>query len=242
MRWLVAAALFGALSQPVPAQPALNKIQVAVVDKAPSVFCALSYVRQPVLDRFAKSENIEFEPVLVESSILPTVVSKGDLPIGECSGLSAIFSAWLKGARNLTVFSVGAIKPIYQIVAAKSIHELAALRGKSLGTPGLQTASTEAIQVILKRGAGLLYPGDYDLISTGTGSARVAALLSRRIDALPTFPPYGYDLVERGYNMLGDEADFVPQYVTGPYVVNHEWASKNPDLMRRVVRVVVKTG
>ena len=242
MRRLIVAAFSVLLSLSALAQPAPTKIQVAVVDLAPSSFCALSFVRQPGLDRFARAENLVFEPVLVESAVLPTVVSRGDLPIGECSGLSAVFSAWLKGARNLTVFSVGAVKPLYQIIAAKSIQSLADLRGKSFGTPGLQTASTEAIQVILKRGAGLVYPGDYELISTGTGSARVAALMSGRIDALPTFPPYSYDLLQRGYRLLGDEADFAPQYVTGPYVVNHDWAVKNPDLMLRVARVVVKTG
>ena len=240
MKRLIAMALFAVLVQPVLAQPAPTKIQVAVVDLAPSIFCALSFVRQPGLDRFARSENLVFEPVLVESAVLPTVVSKGDLPIGDCGGLSAIFTAWTKGARNLAVFSVGAVKPFYEIVAAKSIHSLADLRGKSFGTPGLQTASTEAIELILARGAGLHYPGDYELISTGTGSARTTALLTGRIDALPTFPPYGYDLVRQGFTLLGDEADFVPQYVTGPYLVNREWTAQNPDLMLRVVRALLK--
>lgn len=96
--------------------------------------------------------------------------------------------------------------------------------------------------MMLKRGAGLLPEKDYNFVSTGGGNARAAALISGKIDALPTFPPISYDLEKRGFNVIADEVTYVPQYVSGVDVVTREWATKNRDLFIRLIKATIETG
>ena len=46
----------------------------------------------------------------------------------------------------------------------------------------------------------------------------MAALIAGKVDAIPTFPPYNYDLVDKGYNLIGDEATYgnYKEYLTTP--------------------------
>jgi NitT/TauT family transport system substrate-binding protein len=137
---------------------------------------------------------------------------------------------------------VGAELPIYQLVASPSIRKLEDFRGKNIGTPGIQTASSEAVEMILKRGAGLLPGRDYNYVSTGGGNTRAAALISGKIDALPTFPPISYELERRGFPIVADEVTYVPQYVSGVDIVSREWAQKNRELFIRLIKASVETG
>jgi ABC-type nitrate/sulfonate/bicarbonate transport system substrate-binding protein len=172
----------------------------------------------------------------------PVVVANRDIDIGECTGISTMVSAWNKGAKGLVVFSVGAIQPVYQIVVHPSIKSLQDLKGKHIGSPGPQTASTEAVEMVLKRGFGLLPSRDYDFVATGGGAARAAALVAGKIHAIPTFPPLSDDLEQRGMRVLGDMVDYVPLYVSGVDVVRKDWAEQNRDLMVRLIKAIVETG
>ena len=60
-----------------------------------------------------------------------------------------------------------------------------------------------------QRSADLLPGRDYNYVSTGGGSTRAAALLSGKIDALPTFPPISYELEKRGFNVVADHTEDV---------------------------------
>src|SRR5262245_24418835 len=227
---------------PIPSH-AQDRIRAAIADPEITPFCLkMRMVRHPAFPKMREKYKLQFDDVLVIMAQAPVTVANKDLDIGECTGISTMVNAWNKGAKNLIVFSVGAELPVYQLVANPAIRKLEDFRGKSIGTPGIQTASSEAVEMILKRGAGLLPGRDYNFVSTGGGNTRAAALLSGKIDALPTFPPISYELERRGFPIVADEVTYVPHYVSGVDIVTREWAQKNRELLVRLIKASVETG
>ena len=219
------------------------EIKLSVATNTITAFCLkASMNRHPKFQDFIKEQNISLRATKLTTSQVPVTVNYGDLDVGECSGISTVTNAWNKGATNIFIFAVGSIKPVYVLIGGKKIKKIQDLKGGKLGIPGMQSASTEAIEMILKRGGNLVQPRDYTLISAGAGSARVAALIAGKVDAIPTFPPYNYDLVDKGYNFIADEATYVPQYTSGAHIANREWAEKNRDVFVRLIKAYVKTG
>ena len=227
-------------AQPAAAQ---EKIKVSIADGEITSFCLkMRMVRHPNFPEMRQKYNLQFEDVMQIMAQAPVSVANRDIDIGECTGISTMVNAWNKGAKNLIVWSVGAIVPVYQLVANPAIKELKDFKGKNIGSPGIQTASSEAVEMILKRGANLLPGKDYEFVSTGGGNTRAAALLSGKIDALPTFPPISYDLEARGFKVVADEVTYVPQYVSGVDIVAKEWAEKNRDLFVRLIKASIGAG
>jgi len=221
---------------------AADKVSMSVPATLTSFCLKMDMLRNPAFPQMREKYDLDIESVKMQVAQVPVTVSNQDLDIGECSGISTVVNAWNKGAKNLIIFAVGSRAPLYQIISKPEITKLEDLKGKSLGIPGLQSASTEAIEMILLRGAGMKPGVDYNLVSAGAGSARVAALMAGAIDALPTYPPDSYELAKQGYNILADEVTYVPDYVTGVHVVSKEWAEKNEALFIRVIKGMIETG
>ncbi len=219
------------------------KLQVSVPQQEITPFCmSMGMIRNPAFAEIPRKYKLELEPIMMQISQVPTAISNQDIPIAECSGISTVVNAWGKGVKNLVIFSVGAVAPVYELIAVPSIKSLADLKGKKVGTSGLQSASTEAIEMILKRGANMLSGRDYDLVNVAAGNARLAALSNGTISALPTYPPNTYELKKLGYTVLADQVKYVPQYVSGVHVVSREWAAKNRDVFIRLIKTLVETG
>ena len=220
-----------------------DSIRVSVADAEITPFCLkMRLVRHPNFPMLREKYDLKFQDTIMQMAQTPVTVADHDLDIGECSGISTVINAWNKGAKNIIIFSVGAELPVYQIIARPEIKQIADFKGRNIGTPGINTASTEAVEMILKRGAGLLPNRDYQFVSTGGGSTRAAALIAGRIDALPTFPPISYDMEKRGFPAVADEVTYVPQYVSGVDIVTREWAQAHHDLFIRIIKASVEAG
>ena len=178
-----------------------------------------------------ESAGLVLRKIQITVSQAPVMVSNGDLDIAECAGPSGVTQAWSKGGKNAIIVFVGSAKPSYLLVGGKSFASLADLKGKVIGSPGPQSTATEASSLILRRGANLIQERDYRLVSAGTGGARAAAMAAGKIDAIPTYPPFSYRMIDEGFKLLGDEADYVPKYVAGTIIANRAWAAKNADVL-----------
>ncbi len=241
LRWTFAALAAAAISPSVAL--ADEPIKVSIADSEITAFCLkMRMVRHPAFPQMREKYNLQFEEIKQTMSLAPVSVSNKDIDIGECTGISTMVNAWNKGAKNLFVWSVGAEIPVYQLAANPKLKTLADFKGANIGSPGVQTASSEAVEMILKRGAQLKPGVDYEFVSTGGGSARAAALIAGKIDALPTFPPLSYDLERRGFPIVADESTYVPQYVSGVDIVTREWAEKNRGLFMRLIKASIGAG
>jgi ABC-type nitrate/sulfonate/bicarbonate transport system substrate-binding protein len=185
---------------------------------------------------------VKLRKIQITVSQAPVMVSNGDLDTAECAGPSGLAQAWSKGGKNAVVVFVGSAKPAYVLIGGKNATTLADLKGKVVGSPGPQSTATEASTLILGRGAHLVAEKDYKLVSAGTGSARTAALMAGKIDAVPSFPPFSYRMVDDGFHVIGDEADYVPKYVSGAIIVNRAWAAKNADALVALLKTFLQTG
>ena len=172
------------LSEPCAAE---SPIRISVPSTQITGFCmGIRIARHPNFPGPMKKYNLSFDDLTMPIPQVPVNVSNNQIDIGECSGISTILNAWNKGAKNMIVFAFGSHLPVYQLVASPEIKRLADLKGKIIGSPGIQSAGAEAVEMILKRGANLLPQRDYDLITVGAGAATMAALLAKKIDAIPT--------------------------------------------------------
>jgi ABC-type nitrate/sulfonate/bicarbonate transport system substrate-binding protein len=241
LAWTFAA--LAAAAATVSAARAEDPIKVSIADKDITPFCfKMRMVRHPDFPMMREKYHLQFQEIMQTMSVAPIAVANNSIDIGECTGISTMVNAWNKGAKNLVIWSVGAEIPVYQLIGNPKIKTLKDFKGAKLGSPGIQTASTEAIEMILKRGAGLKRGVDYDLVQTGGGSARAAALVAGKIDGIPTFPPLSYDLEQRGFPVVASESTYVPQYVSGVDIVTREWAEKNRDLFIRVIKASIGVG
>ena len=241
LKWTIAA-LATAIAA-APAAGAEEPIKVSIGDPEITAFCLkMRMVRHPAFPQMREKYDLQFQEVLQTMALAPISVANKDIDIGECTGISTMVNAWNKGAKNLIIWSVGAELPVYQLVAHSRFKKLEDFKGANIGSPGIQTASTEAIEMILKRGAGLKPGIDYNFVATGGGAARAAALVAGKIDALPTFPPLSYDLERRGFVVAADAVTYMPQYVSGVDIVTKEWAQKNRELFIRIIKASVGAG
>ena len=221
---------------------AQEKIKVSVPSPAITAFCmGIRMARHPALP-YAKKYDLTYEDVAMPIPQVPVNISGNQVDIGECSGISTVLNAWNKGAKNMFVFAFGSELPVYQVVAAPQYKKLSDLKGKNIGIPGIQSAGAEAIEMSLKRGANLLPDRDYQYVTVGAGPATMAALLANKIDAIPYFPPFTYELEKRGFPPLADVVTYVPQYVTGTHVVSRQWADKNRPQFIRFLKSLIETG
>jgi hypothetical protein len=228
------------LSEPCAAE---SPIRISVPSTQITGFCmGIRIARHPNFPGPMKKYNLSFDDLTMPIPQVPVNVSNNQIDIGECSGISTILNAWNKGAKNMIVFAFGSRLPVYQLVASPEIKRLADLKGKIIGSPGIQSAGAEAVEMILKRGANLLPQRDYDLITVGAGAATMAALLAKKIDAIPYFPPFTYELEKRGYPPLADAVTYIPQYVTGTHVASRSWAEANRNQFVRLLKALIETG
>jgi ABC-type nitrate/sulfonate/bicarbonate transport system substrate-binding protein len=201
-----------------------------------------SVARHPNAGRFSLArEGIEVKTIKVSVSQNPVVVNQGDVDVGECAGISVVTNAYNKGAHGIFIFAAGSVKPAYVIIAGKKFKTLKDLKGGKFASPGPQSTAAEAVELVM-RGAGMAPGKDYTFISAGAGAARVAALVAGRVEAISTYSPLNYRLIDDGFNQVADEMDYVPDYVSGTMLANRKWSTANPDVLVRISRVLVKIG
>ena len=76
-------------------------------------------------------------------------------------------------------------------------------------------------------------PSKVDYVYAGATGARFNALMSGAIDATILLPPFSFSAEDKGYNNLGLVADYANDLPFTGAAVNTNWASKNPDVLRR---------
>src|SRR5262245_65732234 len=86
-----------------------------------------------------------------------------------------------------------------------------------------------------------LKPGDYDFVYAGATTARAQALLSGAVDAAIVLPPSNFQLQAAGFNDLGLTVEYAPELPFSGTAVSKAWASRNQDVLRRVLAVQAKS-
>jgi ABC-type nitrate/sulfonate/bicarbonate transport system substrate-binding protein len=186
--------------------------------------------------------GVDVEWSLLRPAQAIIAVENDQIDMDDCVGVGTIAEAWKNGARNVIIVAVMGVSPGYVLLGAKGLKKLADLKGKTLATDGLQTNATEAVVAILQRGANLLPDRDYTFVTAASGAARVAALEAGKVDAVSSYIPVSYQMIDAGYPQLATERQYVPNYVQGTLVVGKRWAQANRATMVAMLKSMLLAG
>ncbi len=124
--------------------------------------------------------------------------------------------------------------------------KLKALKGLTVGvtTPAALTAHIAAFVI---RKAGYVPQQDVKIIPIGAGPTWLAALENRKVDVALTAPPVPETAIRRGHaimfiNNAKGEDPSMSEFLMVNLVVRPETLKKDPDLVRRMTRALVKAN
>jgi hypothetical protein len=218
-------------------------VQMAVVAPEAASWCLTSaFMFDPGFTPASGAPNIDYEKTLLSPPQAVLAADSGQTPLVFCLGLETIAQAWEKGAQNVIIVAVNGILPAYLLIGQKGLKRLEDLKGKALASNGPNTTATQAVAQILQRGANLMPDRDYNFVTAATGTARMAALTSGKVDGIASYPPISYKLADDGYPVLGSERQYGSYYLQGALEVNRQWAQANRPLVVSIIKTMLQVG
>ena len=187
---------------------------------------------------FFAAENVKVDLVYVPASAaVIQQLAAGSLDMTVSTGLVDPIRAIEQGAMmGIARFEVQA--PPYVMMAKPAIKSLKELKGKVISVGGAKDITRlYADRMLAPQG---LKPGDYDFIYAGATTARAQALLSGAVDAAILLPPSNFQIQASGYNDLGLTMQYAPELAFSGTAANKAWASRNADLLKRVLAAQAK--
>jgi len=125
-------------------------------------------------------------------------------------------------------------------------EKIKALKGLTVGVtnPGALTAHLAAFVI---RKAGYNPQQDVNIIPIGSGPTWLAALENHKVDAALTAPPVPETAISRGFaimliNNAKGEDPSIPEFLMENLIIRPETATKDPDMIRRMVRALTKAN
>ncbi|HUK41249.1 MAG TPA: ABC transporter substrate-binding protein [Candidatus Acidoferrales bacterium] len=139
------------------------------------------------------------------------------------------------------------------VAKAKGVSEsmpltdkIKALKGLTVGVtnPGALTAHLAAFVI---RKAGYNPQQDVNIIPIGSGPTWLAALENHKVDVALTAPPVPETAISRGFaimliNNAKGEDPSIPEFLMENLIIRPETATKDPDMIRRMVRALTKAN
>ncbi len=130
--------------------------------------------------------------------------------------------------------------------ASALAEKLKVLKGLTVGVtqPGALTAHLASFVV---RKAGYVPQQDVQILPVGSGPTWLAALENRKVDVALTATPTPETAIQRGFaimfidNARGEDPSF-PEFLMCNLITRPEVVEKNPDLVRKMVRALVKAN
>jgi NitT/TauT family transport system substrate-binding protein len=154
---------------------------------------------------FSKKYGVDLEIVLIQAGS-PNIQALlgGSIQLTQTAASSAVLGA-VRGAPVVIVATLENKLPML-LISRPEIKEPQQLRGKVIGINRFGGSNDAAVLMAIK--AWKMDPRDITMLQTGGTSARMAALLSKKIDATVQSYPEIYQARKLGMNVLADIGDF----------------------------------
>ncbi len=154
------------------------------------------------------------------------------------SGLRRLFINWAMHKETAKAKGITENTPLGE--------KLKAMKGLTVGVtnPGALTAHLAAFVI---RKAGYVPQEDVKIIPIGAGPTWIAALENRKVDLALTAPPVPETAIQRGYaimfidNTKGEDPS-ISEFLMENLIARPETLKKDPDLVRRMVRALVRAN
>ena len=154
---------------------------------------------------FSKKYGVDLEIILIQAGS-PNIQALlgGSLQLTQTAASSAVIGA-VRGAPVVIVATLENKLPM-QLISRPEIKEPHQLRGKVIGINRFGGSDDAAVYMALK--AWKMEPKDISMLQTGGTPARMAALMSKKVDATVQSYPEIYQARKLGMNVLADIGDF----------------------------------
>lgn len=229
-------ALIGLVLLLAPAARADETIQIGLVG-------AMSMTHWPLLiglkKGFYADEHINPELIHTQSSgAVLQQLAAGSIEATVSAALTEPLYAISKGA-PIALARLEIQLPPYAIEAKAQYKRLEDLGGKTI----MIDAPTGITKIYVER---MLVPHHVDpktvdYVYAGATGARFNALMAGAIDATILLPPFSLSAEDKGYNDLGLVADYAKDLPFTGAAVNTNWASKNPEELKRFLAAHTKS-
>jgi ABC-type nitrate/sulfonate/bicarbonate transport system substrate-binding protein len=155
----------------------------------------------------------------------------GSLQLTQTAASSAVIGA-SKGAPVVIVATLENKLPML-LVSRPEIKEPQQLRGKVIGINRFGGSNDAAVLMAIK--AWKMEPKDISMLQTGGTAARMAALMSKKIDATVQSYPEIYQARRLGMNVLADIGDF-GLYTNTSNIVTRSYLQQNRALIKGFIK------
>jgi NitT/TauT family transport system substrate-binding protein len=154
---------------------------------------------------FSKKYGVDLEIILIQAGS-PNIQALlgGSIQLTQTAASSAVLGA-VRGAPVVIVATLENKLPML-LISRPEIKEPQQLRGKVIGINRFGGSNDAAVLMAIK--AWKMDPKDITMLQTGGTSARMAALLSKKVDATVQSYPEIYQARKLGMNVLADIGDF----------------------------------
>ena len=185
-----------------------------------------------------QKNGIEPQILYLQTTLGQTAMIAGEVDMCVYSG-SLLSSARLQGADVVMVTSF-LNKPLYRLVVRPEIRTVADLKGKRLGITRFGTV-TDSMSRLLVGKLGLDPDKDVSYIQVGDVPILLASLTTGRIiDGAIIQPPYYLKALASGMRVLVNMQDMDISVQQTGLNTTQKFISKNPDVVRRVVKSVIE--
>jgi len=189
---------------------------------------------------FFREEGLEVRPVTLASSgpVMMALLMSGqaDLVI---AGAVAILRGISRGA-PVVIVSGHLNRMSYALVGAKGLKTVADLRGKTIGITGIGGMGEFTVVESLKRN-GLMKDRDFTVLNIEGGpAARIAALKTGKVHAVPLTPGQRVQAEKEGFTLLLDTREILTDIPSTIVASTRAFASASPDKAVRFLRALAK--
>lgn len=154
---------------------------------------------------FSKKYGVDLEIILIQAGS-PNIQALlgGSIQLTQTAASSAVLGA-VRGAPVVIVATLENKLPL-QLISRPEIKEPQQLRGKVIGINRFGGSNDAAVLMAIK--AWKMDPKDITMLQTGGTAARMAALLSKKVDATVQSYPEIFQARKLGMNVLADVGEF----------------------------------
>lgn len=183
-----------------------------------------------------KKYGIDLEIILIAAGS-PNIQALlgGSLQVTQTAGSSAMLAA-MRGAPVVIVATLENKLPL-QLIARPEIKEPQQLRGKTIGINRFGGSNDTAVLMALK--VWKIDPREITMLQTGGTQSRMAALMSKRIDATVQSYPEIFQARKLGMNVLADIGDF-GSYTNTSNIVTRSYLQQNRSTVKNLIKAQIE--
>src|SRR4029453_3327380 len=181
---------------------------------------------------FSKKYGVDLEIILIQAGS-PNIQALlgGSLQLTQTAASSAVIGA-NQGAPVVIVATLENKLPML-LISRPEVKEPPPLRGKVIGINRFGGSNDAAVLMAVK--AWKMDPKDISMLQTGGTSARMAALISKKVDAPVQSYPEIYQARKLGMNVLADIGDF-GYYPNTSNIVTRAYLQQNRAAIKGFIR------